>query len=105
MDSRARRGIRCLDGATNVKCDEGAKIGERDELRVGANAARRAGPDGMQNFMQKLAAFFGSEAGFRGVPAVGIEARGGEGFEGALRLRGESGSAAGSIAGRERNAG
>ena len=104
MDSRARRGI-AVGWRRERETDEGAEIGERDELRVGANAARRAGPDGMQNFMQKLAALFGCEAGFRRVPAVGIEARCGKGFEGALRLRSEGGSAAGSIAGREGNAG
>ena len=93
-----------LNGAADMKRDEIAEIGERDELRVRTNAARRAGPDGMQNFMQELAALFGGEAGFGGVPAISIEARGGEGFEGALRLRGESGSAAVGIAGREGNA-
>ena len=91
--------------AANVSGNKGAEIGKRDELRMGANAARRAGPDGMQDFVQEMAALFGGETGFSGVPAFGIEARGGEGFEGALRLRGECRCAAVSIAGREGNVG
>ena len=53
--------------------------------------------------MQELAALLGGEAGFGRVPAVCIEARGGERFEGALRLRGESAELRRGIAGREGN--
>ena len=90
MHSRAREGMRRLGDAAHMALDEGREVCQRQEFPMGANASRRTCPDGVQNFMKKRAAFEGGEAGFGGLPRLRAETSGGEGLEGALRLRGEN---------------
>ena len=66
---------------------------------------RRAGPDGVEDGVEELAALRGGEAGFGGLPGLRREARRGKGFEGALRLVGENAGAALDFAGQGRERG
>lgn len=84
--------------------DPGLATGESQQVSVGADAVGRAGPDGVEDIVKELAALLDGEACLSGFPALRCQARGGEGFEGALGLGGEDGCAAGDRTGRERDA-
>lgn len=84
--------------------DESVSVAERLELTVATDALRRAGPNGMKNGVKELAALRGGKSGFGGLPGLRGQARGGEGFKGALRLICENGRAAIDLAEREGDA-
>ena len=87
-----------------MRGDEGVRSFDAQSSSMRADAVRRAGPDGVQHGVKKVAALRGGEAGFGGLPGLRAETSRGKGFEGALRLGGENAGAAFDLAGREGNA-
>ena len=86
-----------MDCAGN-KC---GSISDGLEVLKRTDAMRGAGPNRVKNGMQELAALGGGESVLGGLPALSGKARGGEGLEGALRLKGENAGAAFDFAGRK----
>jgi hypothetical protein len=80
--------------ALNVSSDESLPVVQTYEVGMGANAVRRSCPDGVEHGVKQTATLRGGQASLGWLPVLRGEASGGEGLEGALRLRCEDAGAA-----------